>query len=101
MPKLNHTHTLVRWKDRFGEMHYKCAHPDCTYAAARSFLIGKRSLCAVCLKMELILTIADLRMARPRCINCSETQEAKATRELLAAQAELEALEKEKAEAKP
>jgi hypothetical protein len=89
---------MVRWRERFGEMQYKCAHPDCTYSAARSFLIGKRSLCAVCLKMEMILTIADLRMAKPRCINCSDTAEAKATRELLAARAEQERLEAEQGE---
>lgn len=82
MEVLKHLHLLHRWKNQFGEMQYRCIHPDCTFFAARSFLLGKRVCCALCGKGELILNVYDLRLAIPRCKECSETKEAKAKKRL-------------------
>jgi hypothetical protein len=85
MPKsLNHIHTYIRWKQAFGEMHYRCDHPDCMHHAPVSLLRGKKSVCAVCKVKELILKSSDFKLARPRCEDCSETAEAVARREFAA-----------------
>lgn len=79
---LDHTHTYVRWKKAFGEQQYKCDDPDCTSTAPRSLLLGKRSICAICRSKDLILDHKSLKLARPRCENCSNTQESRKKREL-------------------
>jgi hypothetical protein len=78
MPILNHVHKYVRWKKRF----YRCTHADCTHYAERSFLIGKRAVCNLCGE-SFILSPEDLRRSKPRCINCSDTKEAKTRRALM------------------
>lgn len=77
MPKLDHIHIYQRWKKRFGELHYRCLHPDCTYTAPKSMIEGKRSMCTNCKEKDFILTKYDLRLKNPVCPACSNTQEAK------------------------
>lgn len=77
-----HLHILVRWKKFFGEMCYKCDDPDCEYTARKDFLQGKRSLCSVCKQEEIILDTENLNLSRPRCQNCSRSNEAKQGRKL-------------------
>lgn len=72
-----HTHTYVRMsKDTF-----KCDDPKCTHFAHRALVLGKESICAVCHDQVIILDKNSLRRARPRCIQCSNTDEAKKIRE--------------------
>lgn len=71
-----HTCIWVRWKKNFGEWQYKCDDPDCYKVKAKSFLIGKRTMCAVCRQRDFVLTKLDLKLARPRCEDCSTTKEA-------------------------
>lgn len=78
----DHIHSWVRWKKFFGEFSFKCAHPDCTKTAKRSFLKGKRSLCPLCKKETFILTLKDLNLRTPRCPACSNSNENKVKRAL-------------------
>lgn len=73
---LDHVHTFVRWKKLFNEWHFRCADPDCMKVSPQSLLVGKRSICAICRKEEMILSNDDLRRAKPRCAMCSNTKEA-------------------------
>lgn len=73
MKVLNHTHTFVRAKKFFSEMHYKCNDPDCAYLSSITKLLGKRSICSICHTNEIILTHKQLRLARPRCQECSKS----------------------------
>lgn len=86
MATLKHTHTYVRGKVQFGELHFRCAHPDCTHSARVSMVVGKRSICAVCGQNELILPDQPSilsKIAKPRCLECSQTKEARQRRQLL------------------
>lgn len=78
---LNHTHEWIKWKRRFGELFFRCAHPDCSKITEQSLLVGKRSTCAVCHIKTLVLTKEDLKRATPRCLDCSNTAAAKQLRE--------------------
>jgi hypothetical protein len=81
----DHIHIWIRWKPfAFDpkEMVFKCDDPDCEKTSQASKLKGKRSICAVCKQNELILTSRDLKMERPRCVNCSLTKEAQQKRKL-------------------
>jgi hypothetical protein len=71
---LNHVHTYVRNRKIFGEQYFQCAHPDCYDLKAKKDLIGKRSMCAICGQTEIFLTADDLKRARPRCANCSNSK---------------------------
>ena len=73
---LDHVHIFVRWRKAFGEWQYKCADPDCYEVKPLSLILGKRSRCAVCRQTEMILTREDLRRAKPRCKDCSNTKQA-------------------------
>jgi hypothetical protein len=77
-----HVHTYVRWQRKFGEMQYKCDDPDCLHFAPISLILGKRSMCSICHENEIILTRKDFRLARPRCVKCSQTKEAKNVRKV-------------------
>lgn len=83
MPQIvDHIHTWVKWKKFFGELHFKCDHPECFLTAPKSKIVGKRTTCASCHVEEFTLTPRHLKMSRPRCINCSQSKEAKEKREL-------------------
>lgn len=74
MPAIAHIHTYVKYKNRPG--FYRCEAPDCTHIIDKELLLGKLSLCSLC-GSQMILTREDLRRAKPRCLNCSETKKAK------------------------
>ena len=80
MPSLNHTHTYVRWKTtKLGVTYYRCNHPNCTHFIDRELIIGKTSLCSSCGE-QFILSREDLRRAKPRCMSCANTKEARTIR---------------------
>ena len=69
-----HIHTYVRAYKTYATPdpeRYRCAHPQCTHTALRKDLKGKLSLCSKCLANTLILNYENLRLARPRCWQCS------------------------------
>lgn len=74
MPKKDHIHTFVKYKKRPG--FFRCLHPDCTAIFDKEFLRGKRALCSC--GRDFILTREDLRRATPKCMNCSDTKQARA-----------------------
>lgn len=61
---------------------YICLDPDCITAQKRADLVGKRSICTQCRKNEILLTHSDLRRAKPRCLECSDTKKAKDVRKV-------------------
>ena len=69
---LRHVHTYVKYKRGL----YKCNDPHCTHFADREFLVGKASLCTVC-GQEFILSRESLKRKNPRCLDCSNTTEAR------------------------
>ena len=80
MPTLDHVHTFRRVSPNL----FQCAHPDCNYREAKKFLKGKRSICCEegCVN-EIILTSTHLQRAEPKCIEHSNTKEAREARERL------------------
>lgn len=84
----DHTHSYVRagiqGKNPSPNV-YVCSDPDCGTIQYKKYLKGKRCLCSRCKTETFILTPRDLRKARPVCMNCSNTAEAKALRETKAA----------------
>ncbi len=83
MPTLNHTHTYIKYKKNPYKNRnlYKCNDPDCTHFADMGLIIGKRSLCPLCSK-DFILTTANLKLSRPRCVECSNTAAGREKRRL-------------------
>lgn len=75
MPAIDHVHTYVRLKSR--KDHYKCNDPYCTHIAHKELIEGKANKCPFC-QTEFVLSKDDLRRAKPRCINCSDTAKARA-----------------------
>lgn len=78
MPALDHIHTYRRVSPNV----YLCAHPDCNHREVKKFLKGKRSLCCQpgC-ENEIILTSEHLQRAEPKCLEHSNTKEARAVKE--------------------
>src|SRR5947207_914367 len=75
-----HVHTFVRWRDNQWKRDlYRCFDKHCHYFVERSFLEGKASLCTKC-GSEFTLSKEDLKRAKPMCVNCSNTREAKQIR---------------------
>ena len=72
MPSLNHIHTFVK----YGKKSYRCFDPECTSIYSKDMLHGKASKCTDC-GSEFILTHEDLKRARPKCLKCSNTKEAR------------------------
>lgn len=88
MATLNHTHSWKFFKKKLAVIAnkttalkekpveiYMCTDPHCTYKVEKAFLVGKASLCEC--GREFVLTYTDLRRARPKCIDCSNTTQAK------------------------
>jgi hypothetical protein len=102
MPSIiDHIHPYIRWKKFGGENTFKCSHPDCSETRTQSFLVGKRGICAICLKNEVIYGPDDLRRVKPRCADCSNAKvhrEKRKIRELLEQMPNFELIEKEKKE---
>ena len=74
MPSIVHTHTYVRYKSRPG--YFRCDSPDCTHFIDKESVLGKISLCTTCGE-QFLLSREDLKRARPKCLNCSNTKKAK------------------------
>lgn len=80
MPVLDHIHTYQRISPNV----YMCMHPDCTHRENKKFLKGKRSLCcAEGCENEIILKPEHLQRAAPKCLEHSNTREAREVRERL------------------
>lgn len=77
MPVLNHIHSYVR----FSATQMKCSDPYCSHLQTKDRLLGKVSRCPICHSVDFILTRADLRLAKPRCINCSNSKAAREFKE--------------------
>lgn len=73
-----HIHEFARRKDAQGKpsKYYQCRDPHCFAEYHKQKLKGKKSICAVCHKKELILDYEQLRRAEPRCLDCSQTKQA-------------------------
>lgn len=76
-----HVHTYVRKGEGRKVKYYRCEHPKCTHYDHKDNIRGKETLCAICKKNKFILNSEHLKMARPRCLDCSQTSEAKNIRE--------------------
>jgi Zn ribbon nucleic-acid-binding protein len=59
----------------------QCADPYCSHLQTKDRLVGKVSRCPICKTTDFILTRADLKLAKPRCVNCSQTKAAKEFKE--------------------
>jgi len=89
MPRKEHLHTYELYKKRSekGKCHYqagskiyfRCTDPDCTAIYDKEFLVGKRARCPLCGE-AFILTKADLKLLKPRCLGCSDTKKGRAYR---------------------
>lgn len=89
MKALDHLHIFERWQIKpgqprkaFGEMQYRCTHPDCYCVKPVSLLLGKKAICALCKEREVILDRDQLKRVQPRCPRCSQTKEAIRRRDL-------------------
>ena len=80
MAVLNHTHSYVRYKRNQWKNPdlFKCDNPDCTHFADKALILGKHSQCT-CGEV-FILSRDDLKRARPKCLNCSNTAAGKKSR---------------------
>lgn len=85
MAVLKHTHSFIRhsdkdrkpYKDSSGDTIYKCGDPNCMFKVKRVDIIGKATMCPKCRCNEFTLTPEDLRRARPLCMDCRNTKEAR------------------------
>ena len=77
MPVIKHTHIYKR----FSKTQYQCADPYCTHIQTVDRLIGKATRCNVCKVTEFVLTRKDLKLAMPRCVNCSNSKASRTFRE--------------------
>jgi len=77
MPSLNHTHTYVKYKSRPG--YYRCDDPDCSHFAEKELVIGKNTHCTHCGAI-FILDRESAKRVLPRCLECSDTKEARQMR---------------------
>lgn len=83
MPSKKHIHTYIR---RTGNEKYpyqatfKCADAHCSHFDMAINVKGKASRCSVCGKNEIRMTYEQMRLARPRCDECSNSKDAKSRR---------------------
>lgn len=75
MASQNHIHTYVKFKSRPG--YFRCAAPDCTHFLIKEAVKGKYSLCPDCGR-QFIIDTDNIRLAKPRCLNCRDSKKAKA-----------------------
>lgn len=73
---LKHIHTYKRLRKGL----YKCNDPYCSQIEKTELLIDKASVCNTC-DNEIILTRKLLQKAAPRCLECSDTKEARLHRQ--------------------
>lgn len=69
-----HTHSFVRCERIDGKpsQRYRCSHPDCTSTELRVNLVGKRSLCPLCMSNDFILSYEKLKLKKPHCDFCGK-----------------------------
>jgi hypothetical protein len=77
MPVINHIHSYIR----FSKTQYRCADPYCSHLNTIDKLLGKVSRCPICKITDFVLSRSDLKLAKPRCINCSQTKSAREFKE--------------------
>lgn len=53
-----------------------CSDPHCSHMTHIDNIRGKASMCAVCGKNEIVLNYYELKLAKPSCMNCRNTNEA-------------------------
>ena len=80
-PETEHIHTFVKFKGKFfGRTdNWTCASPDCNTIRPPEQVIGKLSRCTLC-GIPFTLTREDMRRARPRCLECSDTKKGRILR---------------------
>jgi hypothetical protein len=82
MPSKKHTHKYRRYvRGNWKTSRYACADPDCYKVGRPGLLLGKKSICWNC-GQEFILTRDNLETAKPKCINCADTKEAREHRRI-------------------
>jgi len=77
MAARKHLHTYER-KAR-SKTTYRCIDPECTHVAQKWLIEGKKAICRFCGR-DFILDREALRRKNPRCVWCSDTNQAKAVR---------------------
>lgn len=82
MPRsINHCHTYALYKRRSGKLAkdkvFKCLDPHCYHFLEYERVLGKASHCNAC-GAEFILDYKALQSVYPRCLNCSNSKEARA-----------------------
>lgn len=77
MTKKVHIHKWVRReRGTWRKARYQCDDPHCYAVKTPPYLLGKVSRCTQC-DNEFILTRDQLENARPRCLRCAGTEEAR------------------------
>jgi hypothetical protein len=71
---LDHVHTYQRVRHQPNL--YRCVSPYCKETSDKRLLQGKASRCCKC-NAEIILSRDHLRLAKPLCLNCGNTKDAK------------------------
>lgn len=79
MRSLNHIHTLVR----MNKIQRKCLDKYCGFVCDNEWARGKASLCGICGVREVIMDSVQMKLAKPRCDNCSERREVREKRSLV------------------
>jgi hypothetical protein len=69
-----HLHTYKR--DRKKKHLFRCIDPDCTHYTYKHLLEGNRAACNDC-HGEMILSVYNLKTARPKCDNCAKHKKAR------------------------
>lgn len=73
MATLKHAHRYVRYDRKKGL--YRCEDPECYHTINKKMLHSKACTCPCGIKF--ILTYEHLKLARPKCLECSNTAKAK------------------------
>jgi hypothetical protein len=85
MPSLNHIHTYIRKSGNERKPYesiFKCADPYCTHIADAKSIKDKASICSKCKTAEIVMNVTQLKLARPRCEECSNKPENKQKQQL-------------------
>lgn len=85
MKTINHIHTLVR----MGVDHRKCADPHCAFFCENEFARGKASMCGLCGLQEIVMNSVQMKLAKPRCDECSDRKDSKRRKKILNTMKEL------------
>lgn len=78
MKSLNHVHIL----NRLDVDNRRCGDPYCDFTCSNTYAKGRASRCGVCGINEVIMNARQMKLAKPRCDQCSNTANAIKLREL-------------------